>query len=135
MELDFLKCLIYHLVRTYNIDAKRVYVTGISMGGYTTCRLLKEMPADTFAAAVPLSGAYTMKDPVALYNTAFRIYHAANDPVVNVSCSRNLYKQLLGYKHPKVEYFEEEYGSHTSTLRTAYGDTYFYFWLFDQRLP
>ena len=134
-QFDFLRCLIDRLVRTCNIDAKRIYITGISMGGYTTCRLLKEMPADTFAAAVPLSGAYTMDDPVSLYNTAFRIYHAANDPVVNVSHSRDLYQQLLDCKHPNVEYFEEEYGSHTSTLQTAYGDPNFYFWLFAQKLP
>jgi len=134
-QVDFLECLIVHLVQTCNIDAKRIYIRGIAMGGYTTCRLLKEMPADTFAAAVPLSGAYTMKDPVALYNTAFRIYHAANDPVVNVSRSRDLYQQLLDCKHPNVEYFEEAYGSHTSTLQTAYGDPHFYFWLFAQKLP
>lgn len=134
-EFIYLECLIDRLVRTHNIDAKRIYVTGISMGGYSTCRLLKEMPPDTFAAAVPLSGAYTMNDPVALYNTAFRIYHAAGDTVVNVSRSRDLYQQLVDNKHPKVEYFEEEYGSHTSTLGTAYGDPHFYLWLFAQRLP
>ena len=134
-EFIFLKCLIDRLVRSYNIDAKRIYVTGISMGGYITCRLLKEMPPDTFAAAVPLSGAYTMNDPVALHNTAFRIYHSAEDTVVNVSRSRDLYQQLIASNHPKVEYFEAEYGGHMSPLQTAYGDPYFYFWLFEQKLP
>lgn len=134
-ELIFLKCLIDRLVRSYNIDAKRIYVTGISMGGYITCQLLKEMPPDTFAAAVPLSGAYKMKDPVAVHNTAFRIYHSAEDTVVSVSRSRDLYQQLVASNHPKVEYFESEYGGHMSPLQTAYGDPYFYFWLFEQRLP
>lgn len=134
-EFIFLKCLIDRLVRSYNIDAKRIYVTGISMGGYTTCRLLKEMPPDTFAAAVPLSGAYTMNDPVAVHNTAFRIYHSAEDPVVNVSRSRDLYHQLVDSNHPNVEYFESEYGGHMTPLQTAYGDPYFYFWLFEQQLP
>ncbi|MBQ7328320.1 MAG: prolyl oligopeptidase family serine peptidase [Oscillospiraceae bacterium] len=134
-EFIFLKCLIDRLVRSYHIDAKRIYVTGISMGGYTTCRLLKEMPPDTFAAAVPLSGAYTMKDPVAVHNTAFRIYHSAADTVVDVSRSRDLYQQLVDSNHPNVEYFESEYGGHMSPLQTAYGDPYFYFWLFEQQLP
>jgi len=134
-ELQSLKCLIDRLVRSYNIDAKRIYVTGISMGGFTTCQLLKEMPPDTFAAAVPLSGAYTMNDPVAVHNTAFRIYHSAEDTVVNVSCSRNLYQQLVASGHPNVEYFESDYGGHISPLKTAYGDPYFYFWLFEQSLP
>ena len=134
-EFIFLKCLIDRLVRSYHIDAKRIYVTGISMGGYTTCRLLKEMPPDTFAAAVPLSGAYTMNDPESVHNTAFRIYHSAADTVVDVSRSRDLYQQLVDSNHPNVEYFESEYGGHMSPLQTAYGDPYFYFWLFEQSLP
>lgn len=134
-EFIFLKCLIDRLVRSYHIDAKRIYVTGISMGGYTTCRLLKEMPPDTFAAAVPLSGAYTMNDPVAVHNTAFRIYHSAADTVVDVSRSRDLYQQLVDSNHPNVAYFESEYGGHMSPLQTAYGDPNFYFWLFEQQLP
>ena len=91
-QLEFLKQLIYELPKSYNIDPKRIYVTGISMGGYTTCQLLSEMKPDTFAAAVPLSGAYNLINPVAVNNTAIRIYHSALDTVVDVSCSRSLYQ-------------------------------------------
>lgn len=134
-QVNHLKELILHLVDTYNIDPKRIYVTGISMGGYTTCRLVNEMPPDTFAAAVPLSGAYDLIKPDAFYNTAFRIYHPANDTVVDVSCSRSLYQQLTLYKHPKAEYIEFAHGNHISPLYEVYMDQSFYDWLFAQRLP
>lgn len=134
-QFNFLKELIPHLVENYNIDAKRIYVTGISMGGYTTCRLVNYMPPDTFAAAVPLSGAYDLIKPDAFLNTAFRIYHSEKDTVVNVSCSRSLYQQLLFCKHPNAEYIEYEDGSHTSPLYSVYNDRSFFRWLFAQRLP
>ena len=133
-QIDYLIKLIGELIENHNIDPKRVYITGLSMGGYATCQLVNEMPT-TFAAAVPLSGARQMVHPLHIKNTAFRIYHAANDPVVNVTCSRDLYQQLLLYQHPKAEYFETPVGSHTSTLSTAYGDPHFYIWLFNQRRP
>lgn len=134
-QLDFLKQLIYELPKSYNIDPKRIYVTGISMGGYTTCQLLSEMKPDTFAAAVPLSGAYNLINPVAVNNTAIRIYHSALDTVVNVSCSRNLYQQLKTCYHPKSEYFEFSHGNHISPLYDVYYDRSFYDWLFAQKLP
>ena len=134
-QLDYLKQLIYHVVDNYNVDPKRIYLTGISMGGFTTCQLVNEMPPDTFAAAVPLSGASQMQDPQALYNTAFRIYHSVKDDIVNVSCSRNLYEQLIMYRHPKALYTEFTSGDHSSPLKKVYTDRAFYEWLFAQRLP
>lgn len=41
--------------RTHDVDRARVYVTGISMGGYGTWLLALEQP-DRFAAAVPICG-------------------------------------------------------------------------------
>ena len=136
-QLEAFKHLIYHLLETYNIDAKRVYITGISMGGFTTCELVNQMPSNTFAAAVPLSGSQMMTDPETLLNTAFRIYHSTNDTVVNVSCSRDLYQQLLIVNHPKVEYTEFVSGNHTSALYSVYSEQCYEFfgWMFAQRLP
>ena len=135
--LTAFKELIYYVIGIGNVDPKRVYLSGISMGGFVTCQLVNEMPADTFAAAVPLSGASRLNDPRAVYNTAFRIYHVATDTVVNVSTSRSLNEQLFMYKHPNFAYFESETGNHLSPLYTVFYDQRdeFFGWLFDQRLP
>ena len=134
-QLSHLMYLIGYLSENYNIDANRIYVTGISMGGYTTCQLVNEMPPDTFAAAVPLSGAYDLTNPEAHYNTAFRIYHSNKDTVVNVSCSRSLAAQLKRCEHPNAAYYEYDTGNHTSALYTVYTDQSFFDWLFAQKLP
>ena len=134
-QFDFLQKLIFDLVENYNIDAKRIYVTGLSMGGFTTCRLVNAMPPDTFAAAVPLSGANNLTNPDAHHNTAFRIYHVASDTTVNVESSRSLYQQLRASQHPKAEYYELTSGTHTSPMHTVYSDRLFMGWLFTQRLP
>ena len=47
--------LVDHVIGKLNVDPERVYVTGLSMGGYGTWRLAATYP-DRFAAAVPICG-------------------------------------------------------------------------------
>lgn len=131
------KQLIPKLIEQYHIDPKRVYISGISMGGFMTCQLVSGMPPDTFAAAVPLSGARKISSPELRHNTAFRIYHVATDPVVSVSSSQALYQELVEANHPAVEYIEYESGNHISPLYTVFVEDRdaFFAWLFNQRLP
>ena len=137
LQLSAFKSLIRELVKEYNIDLERIYIMGISMGGMVTCRLVNELSPYTFAAAVPMSGTQNLSHPDALHSTAFRIYHAANDTTVGVSCSRTLYQQLTASGHPNVEYFELDSSSHSAPIYAAFGDNYreFFEWLFAQRLP
>ncbi len=134
-QVSAFKTLLRDIIKRYNIDADRIYLSGISMGGFMTCRLVSEMP-NTFAAAVPLSGAQNLSIPSDAHRTAFRIYHSATDEVVNVSCSRMLYQQLLNSEHPNVQYIEYPDGSHISPLYTVFqsNSEEFFSWLFSQRL-
>lgn len=136
-QLEAFKKLFYHLTETYNIDTKRVYIVGLSMGGFTICQLLDEMPANTFAAAVPMSACSNLLDPKAHANTAFHIFHSTNDNTVNVACARSLNQQLLQSGHTKTTYTEFKNGDHSSPMRDVFSlqrDT-FMPWLFAQRLP
>ncbi len=128
------KMLLWDLIERYNIDKNRIYLSGVSLGGFMTCRLVSEMP-DTFAAAVPLSGALPVSSPLSVHHTAFRIYHVATDPVVNVSGSRALYEQLAESKHPNAEYVEYPSGNHVSPIYTVFEHDRdaFFEWLFAQR--
>ena len=130
------KMLLADLIERYNIDESRIYLSGVSMGGFMTCQLVNEMPG-TFAAAVPLSGAQNVRVPLTSHVTAFRIYHVATDPVVDVSRSRSLYQQLVESGHPNVEYIEYPDGSHISPIYTVFEHNRdaFFDWLFSQRLP
>lgn len=130
------KMLLWDLIDRYNIDESRIYLSGVSMGGFMTCRLVSEMRG-TFAAAVPLSGAQNLRSPLESHGTAFRIYHVATDTVVNVSRSRSLYQQLVASGHPQVEYIEYPDGSHISPIYTVFEHDRdaFFGWLFSQKLP
>ena len=52
---DDVLLLLEHLLTQYHIDPERVYLTGLSMGGYGTWAAITEH-ADRFAAAVPICG-------------------------------------------------------------------------------
>jgi predicted peptidase len=47
--------LVEHVANTYRVDRRRIYVTGLSMGGSGTWSLLAEKPG-LFAAAMPICG-------------------------------------------------------------------------------
>ena len=47
--------LIEYLIKEKNIDTDRIYIAGLSMGGYGTFELVSRRP-DLFAAAVPICG-------------------------------------------------------------------------------
>lgn len=52
---DALGALLDELVERYEVDTRRIYVTGLSMGGYGTWELGITFP-DRFAALVPICG-------------------------------------------------------------------------------
>ena len=72
-----------HVIATYPIDPKRIYVTGLSMGGYATWDVLSRRPRQ-FAAAIPLSGGGNRDLGEALKNVPVWAYHGSTDSVVPV---------------------------------------------------
>jgi predicted peptidase len=82
--------LVDHVSRNMNIDETRVYVTGLSMGGYGTWRLVARYP-ERFAAAVPICGG---GEPKAMANTLRRVpiwaFHGARDDVVPLCKSQEM---------------------------------------------
>jgi polyhydroxybutyrate depolymerase len=60
-DVAYIRAVIDDVAKNYNLDAKRVFVTGVSGGGFFVHRLACDL-ADKIAAAVSLSGA-TYADP------------------------------------------------------------------------
>jgi predicted peptidase len=74
--------LVDHVAAKMNIDPDRIYVTGLSMGGYGTWRLVATHP-DRFAAAVPIcGGGEPEKMAPALSRVPIWAFHGAKDPIV-----------------------------------------------------
>jgi hypothetical protein len=73
------------VARHYPLDAERVTVTGYSMGGFGTYRMLARWP-DLFAAGFSVVGIPGTADPMlaGLRNTPLMMWNAAADELVNV---------------------------------------------------
>ena len=82
--------LVGHVLDQLNVDPDRVYVTGLSMGGYGTWRLAATYP-DRFAAAVPIcGGGEPDKMAPALSRVPIWAFHGAKDPTVPISESKRM---------------------------------------------
>ena len=73
----------------YSIDSRRLYVTGISLGGYGTWDIIRRRP-EMFAAAIPICGGGNTSKASSMVRTAIWAFHGDQDELVNVSESRRM---------------------------------------------
>ena len=112
------------------IDASRVYIMGLSMGGMATFDLVSRYP-EIFAAAIPICGAADTSRLASAKDVKWRIYHGDADPVVPVEASRAAYRALKE-AGIKVEYTEFPGCAHASWT-PAFNQPDFMKWLFKQK--
>ena len=124
------------LIDTYlampQVDKKRVYVIGLSMGAMGTYDLAVRYP-EIFAAAIPICGTVNPTRLSAAKDVKFRIFHGDADTVVPVSGSRQAYKALKA-AGADVEYIEFPGVTHGS-WNPAFTQPDFMSWLFSQKKP
>ena len=73
----------------YTIDSRRIYVTGLSMGGFGTFDLIERHP-ELFAAAVPICGGGDESAAEKIAKIPLWVFHGAKDKVVPVNRSRKM---------------------------------------------
>ncbi len=120
----------------YAVDADRIYLTGLSMGGFGSWAMALSHP-DTFAALVPICGG---GDPARLGRIAklpIWVFHGEADPVVPVQVSRASVAALkaAGGLPRYTEYPHDAFflpNAHFSWV-PAYADEEMREWLFAQR--
>ena len=115
---------------TYNIDAARIYVTGISMGGFATWNLLAEYP-DYFAAAVPVCGGGDADTATLFKDVPIWAFHGAKDTTVRPEGSRDMVKALEDAGAKEVKYTEYPEEKHQSWEK-AYREAELFPWMFAQ---
>jgi len=117
------------LQKEFSIDPDRIYVTGLSMGGYGTFDLLVRRP-HYFAAAVPLCGGADDSRAKDFAHVPIWIFHGAQDKAVPVVRSRSVVEALrrAGGRPRYTEYPDE---GHAIWKRT-YADEELARWLFSQ---
>lgn len=131
-----------HLLREVSgklrVDPRRVYLTGLSMGGYGSWKLGLTRP-ELFAALAPICGGGSLIDALlgsreqgaALRSLPIWAFHGAKDPVVPLDESERMVARLkrMGVTDIKLTvYPEAQHDSWTDT----YSNPEFYAWLLKQ---
>lgn len=100
--------------RDYNVDPRRIYLMGHSMGGYGTWSVAMNHP-DLFAALGPIAGGGNPSGMEKIKHIPQFIVHGDNDPTVNVSQSRSMVE--AGRKAgATIEYIEVKGGGHGNVV-------------------
>jgi len=120
-----------HLIESHRIDPDRVYLTGISMGGFGTWDTAFEYP-ETYAAIAPICGGAGVRWVMAerLAKTPCWIFHGDQDRAVPVENSFKI-AEALGAVDAPVKLTIYEGVGHDSWTRT-YEDPAFWEWLLAQ---
>lgn len=124
--------LVDALQREYSIDADRLLITGLSMGGYGTWDAISRHP-DKFAAAVPVCGGGDLAQAQRIAQVPLWAFHGADDTVVKPQRSRGMIaavKEAGG--QPK---YSELAGVGHDSWNPAYASDEMMAWLFAQKRP
>lgn len=90
------------------IDTNRIYLTGLSMGGYGTWDLLQRFP-QKFAAAIPICGGGDTLLASNLKNIPIWAFHGKKDKLVSVSRTIDMTKAISRYGNKiKTTIFEND---------------------------
>lgn len=128
--------LLEKTLEEYSIDKDRVYMTGLSAGGFATFTIAVEHP-EMFAALVPVCGGANPEKVEVLKGIPMWIFHAEDDPTVGVE--EFLYPTLEALDKNEIEYKLTEYQPGTVFVPSAhfswvpaYADENMRNWLFEQ---
>jgi predicted esterase len=135
-----LEAFIEDLKTRYRIDRTRVYLTGLSMGGFGVYDLAQRQPS-RYAAIAPISAApqvdaaNSAAAPL-LGDLPIRAYHGANDPLYPVSALQN-YLDLIRAAggNPGVTIYTTSPGNAHDAWIPAYADDSLYTWLLSHSAP
>ncbi len=125
-QLDALTALLDEIQSKYAVDSSRVYLTGLSMGGFGSWALGCRYP-ERFAAVVPICGGGEWFLAERLKNVPVWAFHGAKDNVVPVRESEEMVNALkrAGGNAQLTVYPEAQHDSWTET----YNNPKLYEWL------
>ena len=122
----FLKAMIDEVLAKYNVDKSRVYLTGLSMGGFGAWELAEQFP-DYFAAVAPICGGGNPLLVSKLKNIPVWVFHGKKDASVPEQQSAIMVEALKKIG-ANVEYTVLPDGSHSDAWVYAYDKAGLFDW-------
>lgn len=136
--IEPVKILLDRIQSSYSVDPRRVYLTGLSMGGFGTWNFALRYP-ERFAAVVPIAGGYLKgsdaipENICSLSDLPIWVFHGDSDTIVRPYQSKILVEALKACGgnvrltlYPGV--------GHEGAWTRAYADPELYQWLFAQTI-
>jgi predicted peptidase len=125
-----LSALLDEIAAKYKVDQDRIYVTGISMGGFGTWALAIASPK-RFAAVVPICGGGDPQLARSLVNLPIWVFHGAKDKSVPLERSEQMVAELKKFGG-NVRFAVYPDLSH-DCWTVSYANPELYEWLFQQK--
>jgi predicted peptidase len=92
-KVEVLINLLDDIMARYNVDTERIYLTGLSMGGYGSWALAAEYPK-RFAAVAPICGGGNRIMAFRLKDVPVWAFHGAKDSVIPLKQSEEMVKAI-----------------------------------------
>lgn len=110
-----------------NADTDRIYLTGLSMGGFGSWMLAAEYP-EVFAAVVPICGGGNPSTAAKLKNLPIWVFHGDKDTAVKIAMSQAMVDALKAAGAKEVEFTIYPGVGHDSWTQ-SYANPKLYEWL------
>ena len=123
---DHLLQLIRSTIRTHNVDPDRVYLTGLSMGGFGSWALAAKAP-ELFAAVAPVCGGGDPRTAEKIKDLPIWAFHGDADRIVPISGSQRIVDAIKEAGGKKIEFTIYEGVGHDSWTPT-YANEELYKW-------
>ncbi|GJQ32713.1 MAG: hydrolase [Ignavibacteriaceae bacterium] len=125
-----LVALLDHIEKEYRVDRSRIYVTGLSMGGYGTWSMALEAP-ERIAAIIPVCGGGLPHRICEAGGVPTWAFHGDKDDVVPISES---IKMIEATKRCGIEAILTTYeGGHHNAWDATYSNPEIYKWLLQHK--
>ena len=124
--------LLDFIIKQYDVDVSRIYLTGLSMGGFGSWRMAADQPK-RFAAVVPICGKGDPEDGEKLKEIPIWVFHGDADHAVSFQGSVDMVDAIKKAGGKKVRFTTLEGFGHNS-WSAAYETPELYQWMLKQSL-
>jgi predicted peptidase len=129
-QLEFLTVLLDEVIKKYRVDVSRIYLTGLSMGGFGTWSLSIKHP-NKFAAIVPICGGGNPDNVCEIKHVPTWVFHGAKDQTVLLERSEDMVNALKACDG-NVKFTVYPTATHDSWTET-YNNPELYDWLLSHK--
>lgn len=124
--------ILEYVQKNYNTDNSRIYVCGMSLGGYGTLHFAGKH-ADKITAAVAICGGGNIADGCNLATIPLWIQHGDKDFIVPISESEKVVNAIRNCKKKANLIFTVIKGGNHSSVEQLFHEDAMYDWLFAQK--